>query len=437
MIGVGIEVTTGGLRVASAERRRGRAVLIRVHGDDAGAGLRSRAPRALAAFPLARTTHRLLTLPFGDERTLAQVVPLEMRGQLPGEPSDARIGFEIVARTPTSAQVLALVVRAHDLDAAARAAAQTGATLAGLTAAPLALRWLLPRGFTGTVLLADGRETTVSVWDGGAPRALRALAACARDGDAVIEELAWSLPALEDASEPFVLAGPDAADALLDACRRRHPTAARLSLEHLAAETDAAAVRAAPVACALALGALDARARVAFALPAMAPSLLTPRVRRLALAAAVVAAFDVGIARLELAARAARTEAALEAEAARALPGEPIVAPRAQLEAAVARARHAAGSAAYGSALVRLREVSERVPEGLVLDVTRLTLEGEHLQLVGSAPTFETVDVLRRALTGSARLRDVVADEVRTTVDGTRVSFRLRARWVAPGEASS
>jgi hypothetical protein len=437
MIGVGIELTADGLRLATAERRRGRAVLVRVCGSDAGKTLRSRAHRALAAFPLARTTHRLLVLPFGDERTLAQVVPLEMRGQLPGEPGDARIGFEVVVRTSTRAQVLALVVRGGDLDAVAQAAAQAGATLAGLTAAPLALRWLLPPGFTGTVLRADGTETTVSVWDGGAPRALRALVACARDANAVAEELAWSMRAFGGAPGPFVLAGPDASDALVDACRLRHPTAELLSLAHLATDADAAGMLASPVACALALGALDGHARVPFALPAMTPRLVTPRARRLALAAALVAALDVGIARLELAARGARTQAALEAVAARALPGEPIVAPRAQLEAAVARARHAAGSGAYGSALGRLREVSERVPEGLVLDVTRLTLEGEQLQLVGDAPTFETVDVLRRALTGSARLRDVVADEVRTTVDGTRVSFRLRARWVTPGEASS
>jgi len=437
MIGVGIEPTESGLRVASAERRRGHPVMVRVHGLGAETDLRSRPQRALAALPLARTTHRLLVLPFSDERTLAQVVPLEVRGQLPSEPSDGRIGFEVVGRTPTSAHVLALVVRAPDLDAAASAAARTGATVVGLTAAPLALRWLLPAGFTGTVLLADGANTTVSVWDAGAPRALRALGAHAQDAHALAEELAWSLPALGSAGGALVLAGPDASGALVEACRRHHPAAGLLSLAHLAGDADAAAMLASPVACGLALGALDARAHVPFPLAAVAPPLLTPRARRLAVAAALLAAVDVGIVRLELAHRSAQTQAALEAEVARALPGEPIVAPRAQLEAAVARARHGAGSAAYGSALARLREVSERVPEGLVVDLTRLTLEGERLQVVGDAPTFETVDVFRRSLTGSARLRDVAADEVRTTVDGKRVSFRLRARWVAPGEASS
>ena len=154
------------------------------------------------------------------------------------------------------------------------------------------------------------------------------------------------------------------------------------------------------------------------------------------MAAMVLAAFDVGVAKLALARRAARVEAALVAEARRALPNEPIVAPRAQLEAAARSARHD-GVAAYGGALARLREVSERIPDGLAVDLTRLSLDGERLQLTGTADTFEAVDVLRRSLTASPRLRDVATDEVRTTVDGKRVGFHVRARWVAAGEASS
>ena len=82
-------------------------------------------------------------------------------------------------------------------------------------------------------------------------------------------------------------------------------------------------------------------------------------------------------------------------------------------------------------------KVSERVPDGLAVDLTRLTLDGEQLQMTGTAGTFEAVDVLRRALIASPRLRDVTTDEVRTTVDGKRVGFHVRGRWVAAGEASS
>jgi hypothetical protein len=173
---------------------------------------------------------------------------------------------------------------------------------------------------------------------------------------------------------------------------------------------------------------------VPFAGTAQAP-LVTPRLRRLAMAAMLLAALDVGLVRLELGRHEHRIRDALRTAAVRGLPGEPIVAPRAQLEAAVA-ARHAA-TPTQGTALERLREVSERIPDGLAIDLQRFSLDGERLALGGRAPTFESVDVLRRALVGSARLRDVTTDDVRTTVDGAQVSFRLRARWVAPGETPS
>jgi hypothetical protein len=443
-LGVGVEHGGGEQRFAVAERRRGRIAVLTVPcdaSDGPGMGLRARlaarAHRALGALPLAIATHRLLTLPFTDERTLARVVPLELRGQLPSDPPDGHVGFEVVSREEHRTQVLALLVRSRDLDALSDSAMAAGVTLAGVTAAPLALRWLLPPGFTGTVLLADGRETTVTIWEAGAPRALRALTADAHHPAAIAEELAWSLAGLGAAPAPLVVVGPDLSPALVESCRRQHPTVGPLSLAHLALDGDAASILTSPVACGLALGALEPRANGPFVLAPAVPPLFTPRLRRLAVAAALLAVFDLGVLRVDLARREVRVQRALQAEAARALPGEPIVAPRAQLEAAAASTLHTAGSAAYGTALARLREVSERVPDGLVIDVTRLTLEGERLQLAGNAPTFETVDVLRRALVGSARLADVTTDEVRTTVDGKRVSFRLRARWVARGEASS
>jgi len=438
VIGAGIESVGGERRVAVAVRRGGRTALVRVTHATHGApiGIPGRPQRVLAALPLARTTHRMLELPFTDDATLAQVVPLELRGQLPADPGAARIGFQVIERTHAGTRVLALLVREHDLDAAAAAAAALGTPAAGVVPAPLALGWLLPAGFSGTVVLACGTESSVSVWEAGRPRALRALAADARHAAALADEIGWSLQAIGAGDGPLVIAGADASPALLQQCRRFDATAGALPLDHLALDVDRAEILAAPVACGLALGALDVHAPLPFPLAAGTTPLWTPRVRRLVMAAMVLAAFDVGVAKLALARRAARVEAALVAEARRALPNEPIVAPRAQLEAAARSARHD-GAAAYGGALARLREVSERIPDGLAVDLTRLSLDGERLQLTGTADTFEAVDVLRRSLTASPRLRDVATDEVRTTVDGKRVGFHVRARWVAAGEASS
>jgi hypothetical protein len=429
-LGVGVVPTDAdtALRVAVAERRRGRTQLVTID-----LHTRLAAPHhALTALPLARAAHRVLSLPFTDAPTLARVVPLELRGQLPTDPAGGRVGFEVIGRSRGASDVLALLVRQPDLDRIVTMATDAGVSLAGATLDVLALRWLLPAGFTGTVVLTDDASASVARWHDGAPRALRALTAT--DPAAVAAELAWSLPLLGADTGPLVVVGA-AASALRDACARHDLTARPLSLDHLDLAIPSDAVLASPVACGLALGALDRSAVVPFAFAAADATMLTPRVRRLAVAAVLLATIDLGLARLDLARRDAHLTRALRDEAARALPGEPIVAPRAQIEAAAAAGRRTWTS--YGTTVGRLREVSERIPEGLALDLTRLTLEGERLQLVGDAPTFETVDVLRRSLLASARLRDVATDEVRTTVDGKQVSFRLRARWVAPGEAPS
>ena len=74
-----------------------------------------------------------------------------------------------------------------------------------------------------------------------------------------------------------------------------------------------------------------------------------------------------------------------------------------------------------------LRELSARVPPALRLDVDELAVERDGILLHGRAESFDAVDALRRALAASPLLADVTADETRTTVDGRRVEFRLRA----------
>jgi hypothetical protein len=438
---VGIELAGDEIRVAKLVRR-GRATTMEV--ERQGPAVRGGTPpasraRAIAALPLAATTHRVVALPFADERTIAQVVPLELRGQLPTDVPDAEVGFEVLARDGRASRVLGMLARRADLERAAAAARDTGATLAGVTAAPLALRWLLPQGFDGTVLVADGPRTSVALWDAGRLRTMRALAADARDGGAVARELAWCLPLLADpAPDRLAIAGPDATPTFREALARAGiETEPLVPLVRSDFQAWGGAIARDPVACALVAGALAGAPALPFPREPEKASPLTPRARHLLVAAAALAVLHVGIARLDLARRDAALERAIRAEAGRVLPGESLVAPRTQLEAAVAAARRSHTALTYGTALARLREVSARIPEGLPIDLARLTVEGERLQLVGDSPTFESVDVLRRALVASPRLRDVTTDEVRTAVDGRRVSFRLRARWVPYGEAPS
>ena len=84
-----------------------------------------------------------------------------------------------------------------------------------------------------------------------------------------------------------------------------------------------------------------------------------------------------------------------------------------------------------------LRELSARVPDALRLDLDELVIEPDVVRLHGQAESFDAVEGLRAALAASPMMREVVADETRTTVDGKRVEFRLRAvRRTAVGAPS-
>src|SRR5439155_1577429 len=57
----------------------------------------------------------------------------------------------------------------------------------------------------------------------------------------------------------------------------------------------------------------------------------------------------------------------------------------------------------------------------------RRAVARDGIRLHGRAESFDAVDALRRGLAASPLLADVTAEETRTTVDGRRVEFRLRA----------
>ena len=146
----------------------------------------------------------------------------------------------------------------------------------------------------------------------------------------------------------------------------------------------------------------------------------------LALLALVLGVVDLGIIRHDLSRRDAALRAAIEHAASEALPGARLVAPQAQLEAAVASALRQRTRLGDGTGVLEvLRELSTRVTVGLDLD--QLTIDADAVDLRGRAASFETVETLRRTLADAPFLTEVTADETRATVDGRGVEFRLRA----------
>jgi Tfp pilus assembly protein PilN len=444
----GIEIGEREMRLARGERRLGRTRLValeRVALDDAGALRRLAAwhPHAvLTTVPAAGVTHRFLRLPFGARARVLRAAPLELLGQLPIDPDGVTIACEPLGTIPGGTAVLGVVVRRTDLDAAAAPLAAGGLAPARVDLAPLPAWNLLAHDTADLALVvADGARSSLAVRRRGQLAGLRALAAGAHEPAALAAEVRWSLAALGGAPARIVLAGVDAGAEL--GAEIAAATGARVVPLAETARVDGAwepaTLAATAVAAGLVLGFGERhRAGIALGGTGEVAAGSYQRSAMLAAAALVLACLDVGGMRFGLARRDAGLTRAIHAEAALSLPGERLVAPRAQLEAAAAAAGRRQRRFGPGAGVLEvLRELSTRVPPGLRLDLDELAIDDDAIALHGRCDSFDAVDAIRRALASSALFTDVSADETRTTVDGRRVEFRLRAARRATTGASS
>jgi len=443
---LGIEIAPREVRVAHAERTLGALRIVALEriahdGADALAAVlatlaRARPARVLTVIPAQQVAHRVFTLPFRDRRRIARAAPLELLGQLPVEAEGLAVACEAIGPVRDGTLVLAAAVRRADVDAHVALLSAAGLAPARVALAPLAAWSLLPRDDDLALVVADGDRSAVAIRRAGRLAALRALGASANEPATLAVEVRWSLAALGGSPSRVVVAGADQ-DATLPALA----AAIGGRVEAIADATPLAVPREHLAACAVVAGLVAAgRGATALALGG-APRADARGLRRsaaLAAAALALAALDLGLARHGLARRDAALVRAIQTEAATALPGTRLVAPRAQLDAAVAAAaRRTVRFGGAASPLELLRDLSTRVPPTVRLDLDEASIARDGLVLHGRAESFDAVDALRRALAGSPYLANVTADETRTTVDGRRVEFRLRAAVRAAGGASS
>jgi hypothetical protein len=440
----GLEWTSDTLRTVLVTARRGALAVdetrtVPLASDDAVDGalaaLAAARPTAVvAALPAGRVAHRTLTLPFRSTVQLARTVPLELRGHLPADPGDACIDHTVLERVAGTAGVLAVLARREDVEDVRVRMARAGLVLGDLAVSPLAAWTLVPGDDDAGLLVVDGRDTTIGMRRAGRPRRWHLLAAAPDAPDDLAAEAAATLAAWNATDVAPWVTGPGAGDAHVRALGAALGRPAELVPPHgRLATCDPATLREYGVPLAL------AQAEAAGA--ALAPLLASETSRRggrrrlpaLAAAAALLALLDLGLIRVALVRRAEHLERSATATAAAVLPGTAIVAPRAQLEAVAGRG----SGASAGTLLGRLREVASQIPAGLRVDVQELRLDDDLLRLDGRAPTYEAVDSLRRALAASPRLRDVGTEDVHATIDGAQIVFRLRGRWIPPGEAAS
>jgi general secretion pathway protein L len=411
----------------------------------------------VSALPGDAVTHRILTLPFSDRKRLDQTVPFELEAHLPFELDETVVDYQILGSAPDgTSEVLAVsapkrAVREH-LDALG--AAGIDLRLVDLTSlAPLNVVRAAANGHRGRMAFValDAVRTTVAVLGDGRLLGLRVLSAhVGADGDLerCVRDVRWSLLGLADGEALQALwVGGDAADTpgALAALGRALGTTPQ-SLDTVALPTVPVMLRGKQSAFATPLGlalrdageaspfGVDLR-RGEFAYHREREALWRGLSRAGLLAAAavalMVASFVLDARSLEQRRDAVRAEVRTVFTAA--LPNvRTIVNEKAQLQteiAALEKQRRLYGGLAPSAprAIDCLRALSVAVPHDVPLDVDELSLDGDTLRLRGSTRTYEDVEAVKRGLAARPEFRNVETKDVRATVDGQRVDFRLSA----------
>ncbi len=400
-------------------------------------------------------THRILTLPFRDRKRLDQTVPFELETQLPFELDDAVVDYQVLGHDGDAAVVLAAFVPKEAVRQHLAALAAAGLDPRAVDLAPLAavnvLRLAEPGRHGACALVAlDRGRATVAVLEDGRLRGLRALshgAGVNGDLDAVTRDVRWSLLALagDAALESLALwVGGDAADrpdvapALERALGIAPQAVGTLSLAGvpITSRREQAAF-AAPLGLALREDAgalhLDFR-RGEFAYHREREALWRSlgAAGALALVALLLMVTSFVLEGRRLAARRDQLRSDIRSIFTTALPNvRTIVNEKAQLGSEIAtleKQRSIYGGLAPSAprAIDLLKAITVGVPTDVQLDIEELALDGETLRLRGSTRAYEGVEAVKRALAARPEFRDVQAKDVRASVDGQRVDFRLQ-----------
>jgi len=409
----------------------------------------------VSALPGDAVTHRILDLPFHDRRRLDQTVPFELEAHLPFELEDTVVDFQVLARNDDgSSQVLAVsapkkAVREHLAALAAAGIDPRLVDLTSLASLNVVREAAANRGGRIAFVALDAGRTTVALLADGRLTGLRVVSHGVADGgdlDRCLREVRWSLLALAG-GEPLtsLWVGGDAADTpgAMAALGRTLGTTPQ-SLDTLTLAAVPITLRAKQAAFATPLGlalrqagdgspfGIDLR-RGEFAYHREREALWRGLARAALLAVAAIvlmlASFALDARGLEARRDALRSE--IRSIFTAALPGvRTIVNEKAQLQSeitALEKQRRLSGGLAPSAprAIDCLRALTAAVPNDVPLDIEELSLDGETLRLRGSTKTYEGVEAVKRGLAARPEFRNVETKDVRASVDGQRVDFRL------------
>ncbi len=455
------------LRAALVERtlRSQRVLGLYAHprapGGDLGGDLRALAAQhgiswdeVVSALPGDAATHRILDLPFADRRRLEQTVPFELESHLPFELEDTVIDFQVLeSNTDGTSSVLAVsapktAIRAH-LAALAEAGVDPRLVdLGSLAALNVVREGTAGRGGRIAFVGLDAERTTVALLADGRLLGFRVVSAGVANGDLerCFREVRWSLLALADGEAVSTLwVGGDAVEtpgAMAALGRALGTTPQPLDALNLPAVPVSLRGKLGAFATPLGLALRQTTDRASLGVDLRRGEFAYHRERealwrglaRAAVLAGVavvlmVASFLVDAQQLSARRDAVRGE--IRALFTAALPNvHTIVNEKAQLQseiAALEKQRRLFGGLAPSAPRVIdcLRALTAAVPADVPLDIEELSIDGDTMRLRGSTKSYDGVEAVKRGLAARSEFRNVEAKDVRTSVDGQQVEFRL------------
>ncbi|HLW71228.1 MAG TPA: PilN domain-containing protein [Candidatus Binataceae bacterium] len=469
-----LELSGDRVRAALAERSYKALELVGVYEQDraadepdlAGALARivaatGRPDIAISALPGELVAKRLLTLPFTDRRRLNQVVPFALEEHLPFAVDDAAVAFARVGRQDGASLVIAAFARKAELHRHLQLLATSGLDPKTVTLSTHALAGLLARarnGRGGTHLVLEIDETSTSmvlIDEAGTPRSLRTVGrglappAGARTPPNIAAPMLTAIRqtllahSSDQAPPDLVLAGSAAATPEL---RDELASALEVPIRDLG-DFDCSAliqgVSSEPVRFAACLAMLLGEAPVAplellnfrqqdFVFRGRSGALRPLRLTTgLAIAALAIAAIHVILAMAVDARQLHLLNRQIVAVTAPALGNPDAATARAQLQAKIAdmnhRLRLLGGNLGHGSPLDVLLEISRAIPPTVALQADTLQVDDSGLKLGGSADSFATVDLIKRALERSGNFGAIQVEHAGAGANAGKVEFRLSA----------
>ena len=425
------------------------------------------ADTVLSCLPGDVVSHRILSFPFRRTRQLSQTVPFELESYVPFSLEEIVVDFQVLSQSTDGTSVLAVFVPKSVLQEHLAVLAEAGLDPQAVDIASLTALNVLRTAqvdMSGSLAAIDlgATRTTVALLYNGVLCGLRTLSAgveTAGDLAAHLQEIRWTLLALSDSPGPFrlILSGEkELSEALVSEAKPsgsgRRPEFGQviplhtLPLRFVPQERrEEQGIFAAALGLALREG-LDHSAwgvnlrQGEFAYHQETVGVRREVLRLSSLAALVAllasAAFSLDYYRLKTHDTALQQE--IHRLFASTLPEvRPIVNAKIQLEHAIAALRHhprllGSNISSVPSALECLRLLSSSLPEQVKLDLDEFSLDDEALRLRGTTESFEAAETIRKAAAALFPLRDAQLKDVKTSVDGRKVEFRLILLFAHP-----